>query len=74
MKLFVWINKNSDSDFIDSANADFGNHSGCFVVLAENEEEACAMANKETLSIGNTKPVEIDLSKKGIVVNADGEC
>jgi len=73
MKLYVWINDNSSSDFIEDANADYGNHSGCFIVLAENEEEAVKMANDSGLDI-TSKPKEIDLSKKGVVVKADGEC
>lgn len=76
-KIYLWKNRSSSSDFTLDENTDIGNHSGGLVVIAENKEDALAIARKieyfEETEFSN-EPVEIDLSKKGIVIYADGAC
>lgn len=74
-KIYIWKNGGSDSDFLENANADFGNHSGGGVVIAASEEEARELI-KQWGGEGDfaANSVEIDLSKKGVVLYADGQC
>ena len=68
MKLYLWKNSRANSDFTDDDQADFGNHSGGYVILAETKEKAKELASEKS------EPIEIDLTKEGIVIYCDGEC
>jgi len=52
MKLFLWLNDRSDSDFTDKYNCVMPNssnaHDGGIVVLAESEEEAINLTKQYT--------------------------
>ncbi len=74
MKLYIWKNDRTDSDFEFEDNM-FADHSACLVVLARNKE----VAKEFALSVGvGGEPVELDPMipsvLSGIVVHAAGEC
>lgn len=90
MKLWLWKNGSSDSDFSDTTNITMPEssdaHSGGIVVLAETKEEAIKLTEKyigkEPIRYydvfedkeGNSEPIEIPLDKKGVVIFARGDC
>lgn len=75
MKLFIWKNSRTESDFLDSdKDLDFGNHSGCYVILGETLEEVMEKYNQELRLTEEPFVLEVDTKDKGILLNADGEC
>ena len=73
MKIYIWKNDRTDSDFTEDNNFSEGGHyhSACLVVLAESLEEAKEYGKAHRLE---KDPVEIDITEKGDVVFADGDC
>lgn len=90
LKLFLWMNGLSDSDFADATNCIMPNssnaHSGGVAVLAESEEEAVNLIMKHTRNVDirekkieeyeaiDTRPIVIPLDQKGVVIYCDGDC
>jgi hypothetical protein len=80
MKLYIWKNNRTDSDFVDDDTylvasryveaLNEPDHSACMVILAENEEEAKKIAGDYVKG----KPIEVGLDKSGVIVDATGEC
>lgn len=66
MKLYIWNNGGSTSDFQPECNVDMGQvqdyssdaHSGGIVVLAESLEQACELAVKNLQEGGDYCPTE----------------
>lgn len=73
MKIYIWKNNRTDSDFTEVNNfSESGHyHSACLVVLAESMEEAKKYGEAHRIKYD---PIEIETTKHGDIVYADGEC
>lgn len=73
------MNNSCDTDFEIQDFEDeeeikvFGYHSGCFVVLAKDLDDAKSIARGYNLKF-TVEPQEIDLAKRGLVAYSDGDC